>query len=337
MTEDQGGWPPTESETWEQPAPTGLPLLPPLPPPSVSSVAPRPETPAPPPLGAFGTNDFSVASTGRASNGRAKLVVLLAGLVVLVGAIAGSVVFGMNNGPSPVAIQSPTAANSELFAAALSSGSFHYSDVTSGTLGGHAVTATQSGDDGRTEGVQYMTSALGDYEVIVVNSMAYMKPNLTMLENTFGYSPSLAAPYVNRWIAFRPSDTPYDSVAADVTTETTWNNPSESPTDDLPQTPESVTGLSTLNGQSVQSVRYSLHGTSKAANASYSGTETMSFSATDPHLPTDLTEQLSGMANQQTSTESVQVTFTQWGEPVSVAAPTASIPYSTLPSSETVT
>ncbi|MGD0394528.1 MAG: hypothetical protein ABSC41_18020 [Acidimicrobiales bacterium] len=182
-----------------------------------------------------------------------------------------------------------------------------------------------------------MSSALGDYEVIVLNSKAYMKANLTMLENTFGYSPSEAAPYVDRWIAFTPSDSPYSSVAADVTTATTWNDPAESPTDGLPHTPESVTGLSNVNGESVQSVGYSLDGTSKAADASYSGTETISFFATNPHLPTHLTEQLSGTANQQATTANVEVTFSRWGEPVTVTAPTASIPYSTLPSSTTST
>ncbi|MHB1712144.1 MAG: hypothetical protein ACYCV7_12185 [Acidimicrobiales bacterium] len=258
----------------------------------------------------------------------------IVGLVVLVGAIAGGV-FIANHGSAPVAIQSPTGANSALYAAAVASGSFHYTDVSSGFVGSHAVTATQSGDVGRAEGVQHMTSSVGDYEVIVVNAMAYMKPNLKMLESTFGYSPTVAAPYVNRWIAFTPSDPPYQAVAADVTMRSTWNNRSVSPADGLPQTPESVSGLLTLNGEPMQSVRYSLHGTNRASTASYSGTETIFFSATDPHLPSYLTEQLSGTASQKSSTDTADVTFSRWGEPVSVAAPTGSIPYSTLPGAGT--
>ena len=250
---------------------------------------------------------------------------------MLLGSVAGGVVIATNHTSASSAIQSPTEANSVLYAAAVASGSLHYTNISSGSVGGRVVAASQSGDIGRSEGVQYMASSLGDYEVIVINNMAYMKADLTMLENTFGYSPTEAAPYVNRWIGFAPTDSPYGAVAADVTVGTTWNNPSVSPTDDLPQTPEAVSGVSSLGGRSVQSVRYSLHGTNKASNASYSGTETISFSATDPHLPSSLTEQISGTSHQQSSTERVRMTFSGWGEAVSVTAPTGSIPFSTIP------
>lgn len=259
------------------------------------------------------------------------MVALLVGVVVVIAAVAGGALLVADNGSPAVAISSPVRANSALYAAALASGSFHYRDVSSGTVGGHAVTAVQSGDDGRTAGVQYMTSSLGDYEVIVVDSMAYMKPDLTMLEDTFGLSPSEAAPFVDRWLSFKPSDAPYDSVAADVTTGSTWGNPATSPTEGLPQTPESVSGLSTVNGAPAQSVIYSLHGANAAASASYSGSETITFSAAGPHLPRSLTEQLSATSGQQSGSESNDVTFSRWGEAVDVTAPAGSIPYSTLP------
>jgi len=260
---------------------------------------------------------------------------LVVALVVMLCAVTGGAVLVADSGSPAVVIQSPSRANSTLYAAALASGSFHYVDVSSATVEGHTITVTQSGDAGHDEGVQYMTSALGDGEVVVINSHAYMKANLAALENTFGYSPSLAAPYVNRWISFTSSDAPYTAVAADVTNGTTWNDPSDSPTDFLPQMPESVSGLSQSNGETVQSVRYALRGSSKTVNASYTGTETISFSASDPHLPTQLTEHLSGTANQQPSTESNTVTFTQWGESVDVTAPSASIPYASLPGAST--
>ena len=329
MDERQAGWSPTDLETSVPSNPTGLPLFPPLPPLSVPSI-PLPPLPILPSVGPTGASDFSLRATGRPSNGRAKVAALIVGLLVLVGAIAGGALVVFNNGSSSGAIQSPTAANSALYAAAVASGSFHYTGVSSGEVGGQAVTATQSGDVGRAEGVQYQNSPLGNYEVIVLNSMAYMKPDLAMLENDFGYSATEAAPYVNRWISFTSSDSPYSSVAADVTMDTTWNNPSDSPTDGSPHTPESVSGVSTLNGQFVQSVRYSLHGTSNAG-ASYSGTETISFSATGPHLPTQLTGQLSATINRQSASETVKATFSRWGQPVSVTAPIGSIPYATLP------
>ena len=270
-----------------------------------------------------------------AAPGRGKLAALVVGVVVLVGALVGGLVLLTTHRTASAAITSPTEANSKLYAAAVDSGSFHYVSDSSGVVGGRAVTGTQSGDVGQGQGVQYMTSAIGDFEVIVVGSAAYMKANLQMLENMLGYSPSVAAPYVDRWIAFVPSDSLYKSVAADVTSETTWDNSSASPLDGLPQTPVSVSGLFTLNGGSVQTVRYALDGTNAASNARYRGTESITFAATGPHLPRTATEQLSGTVGQQASTSSNRTTFSNWGEPVDVKAPTTSIPYSTLPGATT--
>jgi hypothetical protein len=123
----------------------------------------------------------------------------------------------------------------------------------------------------------------------------------------------------------------YQAVAANVTIGSIWSDPSKSPTDQLPQNPESVSGLSTLNGIPVESVRYSLHGADKATKASYSGTETIAFSADEPHLPSLLTEHISGSSTQGAATDTNRVTFSHWGETVNVQAPTSSIPFSVLP------
>jgi hypothetical protein len=270
------------------------------------------------------------------ANGRGKLVALVIGAVVLVAAVTGGIVHFTGNGAHPVAIQSPAEANSKLHAAAVASGSFHYVDRSTATGGGPGLTSTQYGDAGRNEGVQYLNSAAGNYEVIVVDSMAYMKADAMALESLLGVSPGLAQSLADRWISFAPSDAPYKATAADVTTDTTWNDPSNSMTDDLPQTPVSVSGLFTRNGTSVQSVTYSLHGSDTADDASYSGSETATFAATDPHLPSAIAERLTGTASGQASTDTAQVTFSQWGEPVSVKAPTGSIPYSSLPQPTTI-
>lgn len=333
MEQAPGGWPPTEGDSSAQPAPPGLPLLPPLPQ-AVPSLPPPPGPPAPPVVTSSG--HFSVAPTSTARKGRAK-VGLLIGLVVLVGAVAGGVIFATQGNLTPAAIPSPTQANSDLYAAAMASGSFHYVVISSGKDAGHTAASTQSGDDSQNGGVQYNTDGPEQSEVIVANSKAYMRGNLDMLENSFGYSASEAAPYVGRWIAFSPTDAPFTSVAADVTTGSTWGNPSVSPTDELPHTPESVSNLSTSNGQSVQSVQYALHGTNGAAHVSYSGSEAILFSAAHPHLPVNLTEQLSLTANHQSSNEVVKVTYSRWGEPVTVASPPDSIPFSTLPAPTTST
>jgi hypothetical protein len=263
-------------------------------------------------------------------------VALTVSALVLVGAITGGIIHFTESGVPPVAIQSPAEANSKLYAAAVASGSFHYVDSSTATGGGQRITSTQHGDAGRNEGVQYMNSMAGNYEVIVVASMAYMKADATALENLLGLSPSPATSLANRWISFKPSDAPYKATAADVTSETTWDDPSTSMTDELPQTPVSVSGLFTRDGASVQSVTYSLHGTDSAADTSYSGSETATFAATDPHLPSAVDERLTGAANDQTTTATADVTFSQWGESVIVKAPTGSIPYSSLPQPTTI-
>jgi hypothetical protein len=271
-----------------------------------------------------------VASTGRLSTGWGKLLALVLGVVVLVGAVTGGIVHLVER-QSPVAIQSPAVANSKLYAAAAASGSFHYVNSSLEVVGGRTETSTSIGDAGRDQGVQYMIGAQGAFEVIVVDSMAYMKADLSALENVLGLSPTVAAPYVDRWISLAPTDAPYKAVAADVTSETTWDDPATSVTDALPQQPASVSGLFMLNGRSVQSVIYLLQGSDGQTGASYAGTEIAIFAATDPHLPSVINEHLSGTVDQQPSTEGSRVSFSRWGELVSVKPPTQSIPYSSLP------
>jgi hypothetical protein len=259
------------------------------------------------------------------------LVILTCVTIALVCVVIAGLMLATGAGPSPQLIQSPTVANSKVFASAMTSGGFHHASASSVTVGGITQTVTQSGDAGNGEGVQFMTSALGDNEVIVIGSKVYMKANATMLENMLGYTVGEAAPYVDRWIAFSPSDSLYRTVAAGVTVGSIWGDASESPTDQLPQHPESVSGLSTSGGMPVESVRYALHGFDRASSTSYTGTEVITFSADASHLPNVVTEHLSGTTTQGASTATDRVTFDHWGERVSVQSPTASIPVSTLP------
>ncbi len=298
------------------------PLQPPMVPPSTGSV-PVPEA----------SNDSYWSSPAPPRSSRSKVVAVAAILVLVLGAVVGTFLAFSNSGPT--AIQSPGEANAALYAAATASGSFHYVDKSSGVVGGSPVTSAQSGDSGLREGVQYMVSTVGNYEVIVINSVAYMKGDLLTLENNFGFSPSTAAPYVNRWIEFTPSDAPYTAVAANVTSRSTWGDASQSPTDGLPTTPRSVSPIATMNGQSVQHVDYSMQGASKAGGSTYVGTERIYFDANGPHVPYYLGEQLSGTTGQAHATENVSVTFSRWGENVTVTAPTGAIPYSSLPPSPT--
>ena len=253
------------------------------------------------------------------------------GTVVLVCIIVAGLILASGTGPSPVVIQSPTRANSAVFAAAVAAGSVHYSSVSTDLVAGKLISGTQYGDAGQGMGIQYQNGPEGDIEVIVVGSRVFMEANVTGLENTFGYSDAEATPFANEWISFARTDSMYLAIASDVTDGSIWANQSLSPSDGLPQTPQSVSSLSTLNGMPVQSVRYSLHGTSQAEHLSYNGTESILFSATQHHLPNSLTERLAAATPQGNVTATDRTTFSHWGETVNVHAPASSTPFSSLP------
>ena len=215
----------------------------------------------PPPQRSRPAPDFSLTSSQRSRRGR-TFATAIAVIVLIAAAIGGFVVFA-NRGPS--GFTSPTAANAALFAAARSAGSFRYSGQSSGTEGGDQITGTVSGDAGRTSGIQFLISNVANYEVIVIGSVAYMKPDVHALENSFGYPASEAATYTNRWIELVPSDAPAKGPAAGVTTSTTWDDGSLSPSDDLPHTPRVVSPVTTEHGRYVQTVTYSMNGTAKEA------------------------------------------------------------------------
>jgi hypothetical protein len=316
---DRTGGTPNEQD---HPGTPGLPALPPL---FVPSIPPPPSSAGPTP-----PSDFIVTPTAPDSRSTSGIALRLVLVIVMLGVVAGGIALAANSGRASAPLQSPTEANAKLHAAAMAAGSFHYKDVSTGSVAGNRASGTQTGDAGPTEGVQFLTSSVGDYEVIVVHSVAYMRADLPMLENTFGYSASEAAPYVNRWIQFGPSDAPYQAVAANVTSGSVWDDSSRSPTDQLPQTPQSVGTVSTLDGRSVQSVTYSLHGTS-STNTSYAGTERIFFASSSPYLPYKITEQLSGTSNREPSIDTGTVTFSQWGEVVRVTAPLGAVTYSSLP------
>lgn len=272
--------------------------------------------------------DFTRAAGPQSPRGRPSAV-LVGGAVLLVAAIGA---FAVLSSQGTAGFTSAAEANTALFAAARTSGSFHYMATTTGTEGGNTLSGTVTGDAARTDGIQYLRSNIANYEVIVFESVAYMKPDEGALENVFDYPPSTAATYANRWIELLPSDAPYSAVAADVTTGSAWNNDSQSPTDSLPHVPLTVTAVTSSGGRSVQTVTYSMTGAERGASADrYSGKESIVFSARSPHVPFSLTEHLAGTADGLATTSDATATFSNWGEAVHVAPPTGAIPFSSLP------
>jgi hypothetical protein len=299
--------------------------------PTIRSVATAQPTAVVPP-----TPETFPVNGGDSSNGDQphasghKIAAVVAAVVVVLGAAVGEFLVLASGGPT--GFTSPSAANAALFAAARTAGSFHYAGTSTGSEGGNVLAGTASGDAGRTEGIQFLTTNVANYEVIVVNSVAYMKPDLGALENSFGYTASEAAPYANRWIELTPADAPYKGVADGVTTGSDWGDASQSPSDNLPHTPQSVSAVSTANGRSVQRVTYSMSGTGPSSvGGHYSGTESLVFAAGSHHLPYSLVEHLTGTANGQPATNDATAAFSNWGEAVHVAIPADPIAFSSLP------
>jgi hypothetical protein len=267
---------------------------------------------------------------GNRPSHRSRWVAVVAPIVLVVALGVGAFVAFGDSGPS--GFSSASAASIALFAAAQNSGSFHYAGRTTGSEGGTVVTANVSGDAGRTEGIQYLTSNVATYEVIVINSSAYMKPDINALENQFGYPASVAATYANRWIALTPSDAPYKGVAEGVTSGSDWDDASHSPVDSAAHTPQSVSPVATVNGRSLQTVTYSMSGAGQGSSGGrFAGHERIVFNATAPHVPYSVTQHLAGTADRSPATNDVVATFSNWGEPVSVTAPSGAIPFSSLP------
>jgi hypothetical protein len=297
--------------------------------PTIPSVATDQPTSVGPPTSEHSpvnSGDSSTADHPRSSGHKIAVVVAS---VVLGAAVGGFLVLARGG---PIGFTSPPAANAALFAAAQAAGSFHYAGTTTGSEGGSVVNGTVSGDSGRTEGIQFLTSNVANYEVIVVNSVAYMKPDLRALENSFGYTASEAAPYANRWIELTPADAPYKGVADGVTTGSDWGDASQSPSDNLSHTPQAVSPVSTMNGHPVQTVHYSMNGSVPGSvGGRYSGTESITFAAGSPHVPYSLTEHLTGTASGMPATNDATATFSNWGEAVHVAIPADAIAFSSLP------
>jgi hypothetical protein len=215
----------------------------------------------------------------------------------------------------------------------MESGSFHYVDFQRIGFGGPIGSQTETGDVALNKGIQFISGSLGDSETIVLGAAAYLKANVPALEVDLLWSKSVATKYANRWISFTPKDWPYDSVIEFVVTRSFWDDPERSPVASLPQTPTSVGGESTLDGESVESVASSIHDIVKSTNSSFIGDSRVYFDSNSFHLPFVVTDSTSGTEAGSPQSQQDVATFTKWGEAVTVTAPTGAVAFSSFPKS----
>jgi hypothetical protein len=272
------------------------------------------------------TRNQSTSATNRRATGIRQMPFMLGAVTLLCS--TGSILGG--RATELIARQTPAQANAMVYAAAIASGSFHYVDHQTDLLGGYLVHETDAGDASLNEGIELSSGLLGDAEVIVVDSVAYLKGNAVCLQ-LIGFSQKVANTYANRWISVMPKDFPYQNLVYMVLTKTFWGDPRQAPMTPLPQKGLSTSGVTTLNGRRLLSVTSSIHDIVKSTNSSFIGSSRIYFATKAPYLPYAVISETRGTAAGSPTAESDSATFTNWGEAVRVIAPSGALPYSSLP------
>ena len=282
--------------------------------------APGAAPPATPPPGwGWGTEAAAPgpAAPPGARRGRRRLMAV--GAVVLVLAVVGGLVaYLITSGPGPVPAVSP-AARALLrasLAAAEKKGSFHY--VSRSTAQG--ATQVTVGEAGRNAGKQVITIGSDTFTVIVDGTACYFQGDAEQMVNQLGLSASVAAAHNEQWISLAPSDGPYASVYAAVTTR-------QALVDNIAFLPHRRLGSSVKQGQRVLGITGPLTNIKVAGELQKSkGTAHLYITASKPHLPVSYSER--GTLNGTRTTFSI--VFSKWGKPVTVTPPTGAVPFATI-------
>jgi len=174
-------------------------------------------------------------------------------------------------------------------------------------------TATYSSDAGLNVGRQNVTAGDGGKATVLeVNGVGYLQANAKALVGFLGIPQALAQRYAGRWIVFRQSDPRFQQVISGVTIAGV--------ADDLALTsPVTTTGKSTVDGQAVEG----LHGGSPIAlNAPAGISAKLYITAHGKPLPV--------LFEGGVAPSFQRVTFSRWGEPLTVTPPTSALPSSVL-------
>jgi hypothetical protein len=265
---------------------------------------------------------------------RRRRIVLTVVAVVMVLALVGGgfAVFGGSTSTStstsaPTATTAPTAQGTSsagqllqaALAAARRSGSFHYVSVSSSTgpQGGTQRTVGDAGPDG---GRQVITDGNQRFTVVVTGTSCYIEGNAAALTANLGLSATTAAAHAGRWISLAPADPPYAAVYAAVTA-------SSALADNITMTARQERPVTTAGRRRIRTVVGVITPVHVAGQTiAIKGTATLAV-AVASHLPIRYAQR--GTVDRQRTTS--ELTFSRWGERVTVTAPTGAVPYSSLP------
>jgi hypothetical protein len=221
-------------------------------------------------------------------------------------------------------------ANRQIFQAAQGAHSLHYTLTTQITSAGATEIDYAQGDVGPNSGIQRLWGAQGNATVIVVHAKAYIKADMTGLENLLNYSPAQASQYAQQWIAISPTDTPYDQTIFLVTSNSLWSDPTQSPIAPFAQNPTQMT-----HGQpnpSTDTLHYAVDQKAGTGTGPVHGTATTEYSASRPYLPIASSDQVTGKFTDGTAfTQSDHATYSHWTQKVDPLPPGPAIAFATLP------
>jgi hypothetical protein len=177
-------------------------------------------------------------------------------------------------------------------------------------------TQTITGDASSTEGHQVVTTGRLHVEVVLVRGVAYVEGDAGGLGTALGLPGLLAVRYANQWITVRSSDTPYASIVQALTLNGTISQ--LRPTGRLRLTGEAIIG-----GRSAIGVGGGLPGQPQAG---VTGSTTLYVASSRPTVPLKFMIQATVKGQHL---EDV-ATFTQWGTPLHLSAPTGGVAFSSI-------
>jgi hypothetical protein len=201
------------------------------------------------------------------------------------------------------------------FAAATKSGSVHF------RLLGKASGKTETivGDSSKTDGREVITAGSVTIQAEVIGNGAYVEGNAGGLQDQMGLSAANAATYAGKWISIASTDAPFASVSKAVSLAGTLGELQ-------PSGKLTLTAATTRAAHAVIGVHGGLPG---GATKGTTGSAVLYVSTTKPTVP--IVFQVQESANG--TKESDIGTFTNWGKPLDLAAPTTSVPYASLAAS----
>jgi len=238
------------------------------------------------------------------------------GLAVVVLVAAGVTLIVTSGSPSTTA--SPIAQSLARVAlkSTIDGGSFHY--VSRFTSQGQ--TQTTVGDAGVFSGKQVITIGTDTFTVIVVGAGCYFEGNERQMVEQLGLPVAIASSHAGQWISLSPGDAPYQSVYVAVTTRSALKA-------NISFSPRQETGTSMRAGYRVLGITGPMKNEVVDGQLQRAkGTANLYVTKSRPHLPVEYTEK--GKIDKFAST--LVMTFSRWGEHLTVSAPHGAVSYASL-------